>query len=476
MCGIGQRLGVISRAVRWTPESLAAQSGGRLRRCAPRPIAGVFIDSREAVPGALFVPIVAARDGHDFVSAAISAGASAILQHPGRPLPDADVTVVEVPDTLEALTRLARHARGDIQGPVVAITGSNGKTTTRAMIAAILGTGYRNVLSTRGNLNNHLGVPLTLLGEPHDPSAATVELGMNAPGENHRLAAIVEPTVGVITSVALEHLEFLGSLDAVARAEAEIIPHVREDGALVLPGDEPLLCAQIPHRYRPTVSRFGESADAVVRIENTQVGERTLARLRVPGGERVDVSLRAFGAHNARNAAAALAVGFHLGLPLRPMIAALENVEPVGDRGRTVRVGRHLVIADCYNANPGSVEAALRSLAALRASTAGPLIAVLGDMLELGHQEHRLHADMGRLAAELDLDLLVTLGSRSASTAAAARRHGARAEHFGDDIEAAAQRVRASLSERSGAVLVKASRGMRLERVVDALARTACAT
>jgi UDP-N-acetylmuramoyl-tripeptide--D-alanyl-D-alanine ligase len=456
--------------VRWTPESLAAQAEGQLRRRGGLEIAGAFIDSRSPRPGALFVPIVAARDGHEFLGHAIAGGAAAVLVARGRPLPEGDATVVEVDDTLAALTRLAASSRDRVGGPVVAITGSNGKTTTRAMVEVVLASALPAVLCTRGNLNNHLGVPLTLLDEPHEPSAMVIELGMSAPGENDHLAAIVRPTAAVITSIALEHLEFMGSLEAIAAAEAEVVPHVAEGGVVVVPSDEPTLLPYLPKGPHPAVLRFGPGDDADVQVLGVEPGERTEAVLRLPSGERVTVRLRCFGAHNARNAAAALAVGTWLDLPLRPMLDALEAVEPVGDRGRVHAWGEHLVIADCYNANPGSMEAALASLAALRRHRAGPQVAVLGDMLELGPRELELHAEVGRRCAALGLTRVITLGPRSEATARAAADGGVMAVHVGDDVDAAVAAVRELLHGAApGAVLVKGSRGMRLERVVAAL-------
>ena len=437
-------------------------------------IAGAFIDSRQPRAGGLFVPIVAARDGHDFLPQAIAGGAAAVLVGSDHTLPDeslgsSGVTVVQVDDTLVALQRLGARSRDRVSGPVVSITGSNGKTTTRAMVAAVLGTALDPVLCTRGNLNNHLGVPLTLLDEPHDPAAMVIELGMSAPGENDRLAEIVRPSIAVITSIALEHLEFMGTLEAIAAAEAEVVPHVDPSGVVVVPSDEPTLRPHLPAGPRPAVLRFGPDEDAEVRVLGVVQGERTAATLRV-GGERVTLRLQLFGAHNARNAAAALAVGMHLGLPLRPMVEALEAVEPVGDRGRVLHHGEHLVIADCYNANPGSVEAALTALASVRVSRSGPLVAVLGDMLELGPQEAELHAEVGRRCAALGIDEVIALGPRSEATVQAARTAGISARHLGDDVEAAAAAVRSALGDAApGAVLIKASRGMRLERVVAAL-------
>lgn len=455
----------------WTPETLAAAAGGRLLRRGERAIAGAFIDSRNPVVGGVFVAIVAARDGHEFIPAALAGGAAALLVGPGRALPDGDITVVEVEDTLAGLQALAADARSRCAGPVVAVTGSNGKTTTRAMIDAVLCTRFERVLATAGNFNNHLGVPLTLLGEPEDPDAAVLELGMSAPGENDRLGAIVRPEVAVITSVALEHLEFMGTLEAIAAAEAEVVRHLRPGGVVVLPDDEPLLTPHIPAEV--TALRFGAGADTAVQILGVEQDERTHVTLRLHhragAGEEVRLGLSVFGEHNARNAAAALAVGLHLGCPVPAMLEALERVEPVGDRGRVLRFGPHLLIADCYNANPGSMAAALRSLAGLRGRRTGPLVALLGDMLELGETGPQLHAELGALAAALGLDAVFTFGPLAQHAAAAARAGGIAAWHAGDSVEDAAAAVRARFDTLPGALLVKGSRGMRLERVIALL-------
>jgi len=462
--------------VHWTPETLAAAAGGRLLRRSERAIAGAFIDSRAPVVGGLFVPIVAARDGHDFIPAALAGGAAAVLVRPGLAPDGGDCTVVEVEDTLLALQRLARDARARCTGPVVAITGSNGKTTTRAMIDAVLGTRFARVLATRGNFNNHLGVPLTLLGEPEDPEAAVLELGMSAPGENDLLGAIVRPQVAVITSIALEHLEFMGSLEAIAAAEAEVVRHVQPGGVVVVPDDEPLLA---PHMGDVRALRFGEGPDSAVQIVGVEQDERTHVTLRLhhrAGGEEVRLGLSVFGAHNARNAAAALAVGLELGCPVPAMLEALERVLPVGDRGRVLRFGPHLLIADCYNANPGSMAAALRSLAGLRGRRTGPLVALLGDMLELGESAPQLHADLGALAADLGLDAIFTFGPLAQHASAVARAGGIAAWHAGESVDDAVAAVRARFDTRPGALLIKGSRGMRLERVVDALTQQAVDT
>jgi len=436
-------------------------------RDAGREIVGVYLDTRRPVVGALFVPIVAARDGHAFLGEAIAAGAAAVLVQRGREIPPGDVSVIEVDDTLVALQRLGAARRAALDGPVVSITGSNGKTTTRAMIAAVLETAYPRVLCTRGNLNNHLGVPLTLLGAPEQPQAMVVELGMSAPGENDLLAGLVSPTVAVITSVALEHLEFMGSIEAIAAAEAEPIAHVRDGGMVVVPSDEPLLGPHVPRDGRCRVWRVGPDADADVRLVEVVQGATTRARMATTVHGEFAVELRVFGLHNARNAGAAIAVGTALGIGLEDMLGALAAVEPVGDRGRTIELWPHLVVADCYNANPGSVAAALRSLGALADDRRR--IAVLGDMLELGSNELALHAAVGDACAAAGVHALVAFGPRSRETARVAAGHGILVLAT-EDIDAVGPWLAAHL-EQPAAVLVKGSRGMRLERVVEGLQR-----
>lgn len=419
------------------------------------------------------MPLIAARDGHEFIAQAVAGGASAVLCQPGRSLPEGDFTAVEVADTQVALTELGRHARVTKGGPAVAITGSNGKTTTRAMVQAVLEASFHPVLCTQGNLNNHLGVPLTLLDEPHEPEAMVLELGMSAPGENDHLASIVEPTVGVITSIALEHLEFMKTIEAIADAEFEVARHVDPGGALVIPVDEPLLAERIPADYGPRVIRVGPLDSADVAIVAVVVGAddraRTRVELRLPGGERLELWLNTFGAHNARNAASAVAVGLALGVPVQRMAEALANVQPVGDRGRVVAMGPHLLVADCYNANPGSMEAALASFGALRVHRPGKLVAVLGDMLELGPTERDLHAAVGRFAAAQGLDAVVGFGRLGEAIVAGARAAGIDAEFVGEDVNAAVSAVEGRLGDEPGGVLLKASRGMALERVAAGL-------
>ena len=466
--------------MRWTPAALAHAAGGKLLKVGSRPIETAFIDSRQPRKDALFVPIVAARDGHEFIDSAIEGGASAVLQAKGRPVPEADVTVVEVDDTLEGLGELARSARRErAKVPSVAITGSNGKTTTRAMVEAVLACAYTPVLSTKGNFNNHLGLPLSLLEQPHRPKAEVLELGMSAPGENDHLASIVQPRMGIVTSIALEHLEFMGSLEAIAAAEAEIMPHLPPHGLLVIPSDAPLLEAHVPTGPgAPRVLRVGPDERADLRVVEAELSsEGTRGVIELPGGERVALELRVFGVHNLRNAGAALAVGVYLGIPLPAMVDALAKVDPVGDRGRVSTWRGHSIIADCYNANPGSMQVALESLAAYGGNAPIHRIAVIGDMLELGPTAAQLHREQGELAARLGVDRLIGVGPLSvqaveAFRAARGTEAGVAFDALPADATAIATSLRDALEGHEGAALLfKGSRGIRLESVVDALTR-----
>jgi UDP-N-acetylmuramoyl-tripeptide--D-alanyl-D-alanine ligase len=467
---------VLAKTVRWDPERLASDCDGRLIRQGGRPIAGAFVDSRNAEPDALFIPLVAARDGHLFIESAVRSGASAFLCVHGHPRPDLafcdlyDVSVVEVENTQIALDTLAQRSIRVGGGPRVAITGSNGKTTTRSYVAAVVSCAYPRILATRGNFNNHIGLPLSLLGAPHEPQARVLELGMSAPGENHHLAEILEPSLSVVTSIALEHLETMGTLEAIAKAEAEPFAFIPPDGAIVIPDDEPLLEAEVRSSMAARVWRFGSSPRANIRIEALTVGVPTRARIAFEDGEILPIEVQGIGRHNIRNACAALAVGEHLGIDRQAMAQAIANVAPVGDRSRVIALGRHLLIADSYNANPGSMKAALEVLRDLTESDGRLRMAVLGDMLELGPREIELHRELGVEAANAGVDTLVSLGALAKESARAfASVLPQHAAHACEDVESAVQAVVSTLraSDRPAVVLFKGSRGVRVERILN---------
>ena len=426
------------------------------------------IDSRSLTGGELFVPLAGTRtDGHAFLAAALEAGAAGSLARRGWTAPAAvkatGKPIVEVDDPLVALQTLGAHCRERADLPVVAVTGSNGKTTTKEMIAAILATG-RRVHRNVGNLNNHIGVPLTLTWLRPEHEALVVELGMSAPGEIAALAALARPGVGVLTNAGPAHLEQLGSLEAVARAKSELAEALPPSGLLVLNADDPLLWPM--NRHRPVRKRsYGldnpEADLRPARVVQTKAGGTSFS---LPGGP--DVVLALLGRHNVRNALAALLVGDEFGVPRAAAADALAAMEPPKHRLELLQAGGISVLDDAYNANPSSMGEALALLGAIE--TRGARRAVLGDMLELGPTAEALHEEVGRRVPP-DAWLYAT-GSFAAALGRGALAAGvpaARVRRF-EDVSAMAAAVAAE-AKAGDLVLVKASRGMRLERVVEAL-------
>jgi len=382
-------------------------------------LVAITTDSRTVRGGELFVALHGERyDAHAFLAEAVAAGVAGVLvaQRPEPALP-ADVSVLVVADTLRGLQDLAAARRRALAPRVLAITGSNGKTTTKEMLAAILAAavGGDRVLKTAANLNNLIGVPLTLLGLTGAERFAVVEMGMNAPGEILRLTEIADPDVGVITNVGPAHLEGVGTLEGVARAKGELFAAMRRDAIAVANADDPRVSA-LADAFPGRVVRFG--ADEAVTARDVRLDVDGLAfRLHVDG-TATDARLRIPGRHNVQNALAAAAAAHAVGIDVAAIAAGLGAAEPVGNRMRLVRLaGDVTLVNDSYNANPASVAAALRSLAE---APARRRIAVLGDMLELGATSAEHHRAIGRLAAELDLDALWLHGEFAETTAAGA--------------------------------------------------------
>ena len=452
---------------------------------------GVSTDTRGIAPGSLFVALKGERfDAHDFLVDAAAKGAAGAVVRRGTELPPGaapGIALFEVEETRAALGALARLHRGRFAIPLGAVAGSNGKTTTKEMVAAILRT-RGDALATEGNLNNEIGVPLTLLRLEPSHRAGVVEVGMSSPGELARLTAIVRPTAGLVTLVAEEHLEFLGDLDGVAEAEGELYRGLPEGATAVVNADDPRCVAQA-ERVGPGVKRisFGKSPGADVRLLRVtplgRKGQEILlegeeggdgAGRSRPGGNlqrsRVQRSVRLsfVGEHNAMNAVAAAALARALSFSFEEISLGLSAARPFAHRSRLLAAHGLTILDDCYNANPSSMAAALATLGTL----AGPgrRVAVLGVMLELGEAEAREHRALGERAAGR-ADLAAFFGPRSAEAlgvAAAAGLGGGRVAHF-LEVDALLGWLRPRL--RPGdTVLVKGSRGMRLERVVEALA------
>jgi UDP-N-acetylmuramoyl-tripeptide--D-alanyl-D-alanine ligase len=436
---------------------------------------GAASDSRAVKPGQLFFALAGERtDGFEHCGAAVRAGASAVVVPPGRGVPAGceTVPVIAVADVRAALGDLARAARAEFAGKVVGVTGSNGKTTTKELIAAALATAGV-VLRTEGNFNTEVGMPLTILSGSGAEAFWVLEMAMRARGEIAYLADIARPHVGVVTNVAAAHLGRLGSLEEVARAKGEIFGGLGPDGVAVLPNDEPRLepeAARIPEarKRRFGFTEKGAHVDRDVRILEVVAAGSTGSVVRLAVGDQpVVVRLPLAGDHNARNAAAALAVAAALKVPVLEAAGGLERAALPPHRSRIVAAGGRTVLDDCYNANPASMSAALATVMASVGASA-QAFAVLGDMLELGDEAGSLHRALGREAAFAGLAGLAAVGDFAAEVAAGAKEAGLSRSMITRDPEAAAAAV-ADWSAPGDWILVKASRGMRLERAVEAL-------
>jgi len=420
-------------------------------------------DSRTIESGALFVALRGDRfDGHEYVAAAAERGAAGAVVERELPL---SLPQLVVDDSRLALGRIAAMWREAARARVVALTGSNGKTTLKEMLAAILAQ-RGSVLATRGNLNNDIGVPLTL-SRLADEDMAVIEMGANHAGEIDYLTRLVRPDVAVLNNAGRAHLEGFGSLEGVARAKAEIINGLGDDGIFVCPADSQWTPLWRELSAGRSVITFGvEGAADVAAPADDGALEWALGTFRqifpvtLPGGEfRVELALA--GEHNRRNALAAIAAAHALGIDMEAMAAGLTSMRPVAGRLCPVpgRDGVNLV-DDTYNANPDSVIAAMRVLA----TAPGRRILVLGDLAELGDDSARLHAELGIAAKEQQLDALLTLGEDSRAASEAFGRGGA---HF-DDLEPLLDHL-GGLVSGGDTVLVKGSRAARMERVIAAL-------
>jgi len=453
---------------------VAHATGGRLvAGAADRPFSGVSTDTRTLQAGALFLALRGERfDGHAFISDARRLGAAGLLldQAPKDLEPTADLAVIVVPDTLEALQALGRDVRRRSHARVVAITGSAGKTTTKEVAATLLATTFK-VFRNRGNLNNHIGLPLSLVELCHGPDVAVVELGMNHAGEIRTLVRIAEPDMRVWTNVGDAHIGHFGTRDAVADAKAEIFESAGDRTVMIVNADDPLVMARAARLERGRVVTFGESPAATVRaVEVVDRGlDGTDARVDTPAGSRpLHVPLP--GRPHLSNVLAAMSVALEFGVPLDAIVPAVASIQAVARRGAVTRRGDGTrIVDDSYNASPAAMRAMLAALAAT--ASAVQRVAMLGEMLELGDQSYALHEATGRAAASAHVDTLVVVGGSAAdglvdgAVAAGLRRD--RIHRFAAS-DAAAAEARTFVSP-GDVVLVKGSRGTRMDLVVDRL-------
>jgi UDP-N-acetylmuramoyl-tripeptide--D-alanyl-D-alanine ligase len=431
-------------------------------------------DSRAARDGRLFFALPGERvDGFDFCGDAVRAGAAAVVvaARRGRPAGCDRVPVLAVDDPRRALGTLAHALRSRFRGRVVGVTGSNGKTTTKELVSAALSvTGP--VAKTAGNLNTDVGLPLTILETTGDEGFWVLEMAMRGLGQIAELAAIARPHVGVVTNVASAHIELLGSLAAIAQAKGEIFSGLADGGVGVLPSDEPLLEPHVAHLPRERQRRFGPGGDVAV-LDYVPAGVAGAVVRFAVGDVPVVTRLPLAGEHNARNAAAALAVVAALGLPSGPAAAGLAQVDLPPHRSRPLAMGGRVVLDDCYNANPASMTAALRALAASTRAGGrgvGDAYALLGDMLELGDHAEAEHRQVGAELVRAGFAGVAGVGALGARIAEGARIAGMDADRaLTCDDPAVAARAVAGWTRPGDWILVKASRGARLERAIDEL-------
>ena len=444
----------LSEVAMWTRGSL---------RGADATIRGVATDTREPMQGALFVALKGERfDGHEFVVAAQAAGAVAALV--SRPV-DADLAQVIVADTLLALGDLASAVRAQRRARVIGITGSNGKTTVKTLLAAILALHGRTHVNA-GNFNNEIGLPLSLLALPADADYAVLEMGAGKPGDIAYLAAIARPEIGLVNNIAAAHLERMGTIEGIAETKGALYAALPPHGVAVINADDAFASTFANTSHAARTLRFGlERTDVDVSATDLRLGTRAQFRLRV-GDASIDIDLPLAGRHSVMNALAAATLAHAIGVPLATIAQGLAAAPAV--KGRLVRQpmpGGWTLIDDSYNANPGSTAAAIDTLVELvREQDGSEAWLVLGDMRELGAGAVTLHAQSGALAKERGVARLFTVGDLAHASALA---FGDGAQHFGnqqDLVAALAAQVHPGVT-----VLVKGSRGSAMDRVVRAL-------
>ena len=445
-------------------------SGEILGRVERMEIKGVSIDSRTIKEGELFVAIKGDRfDGHDFVPEAIKRGAwGAIVERSALESKYASLgglkNIIAVEDTLHSLQEMSAAHRKKFSLPLVGITGSNGKTTTKEMLACILRQ-KGPVLKNEGNLNNHIGVPLTLMGLNAGHKTAVVEMGMSGPGEIKMLTRLVMPTVGVITNIGPAHLEFLGSMDMVVQAKGELLENMEPNSIVVLNADDRYFEA-LKTKFNGSMITFGIDNPADVTAVDIRQ-EKNITDFNIRSGDSaVRVRLQAVGRHNVYNALAAAAAALAVGMPLESVKYGLEDFSPIAMRSELKQIKGRLVLEDCYNANPRSMEAALDTLVSLRQG--GKIIAVLGDMLELGEASGDAHRAIGAAAARLGVDLLITVGPLSKLIGDGAREAGMPRERVvGARSNADAAAILRERSQNGDVILIKGSRAVKMEKILE---------
>jgi UDP-N-acetylmuramoyl-tripeptide--D-alanyl-D-alanine ligase len=426
---------------------------------------GVTVDSRKVFPGEAFFAIKGNNlDGHGFIKDAFSKGAEIAvvekkwLNENIQYFPER--TFVAVNDTLKSLQELANNHRRKFSIPLIAITGSNGKTTTKDITAQVLSKKMK-ILKTEGNLNNHIGMPLTLLRLNEEHRIAVVEIGINHKGELMQLCEIAEPTHGIITNIGRAHLEFLSTVEGVAEEKSQLFKYLGQNGTAFVNIDDELVA-----KYQNLVGikiTYGQNKLAQVRGKITGIAENGCINMEV---KKTQIYLQIPGKHQFYNALAACAVGLTFGVEIEEIKNALETFRPGNKRMEIIDIGSVKFINDSYNANPDSVKVALETLKNMEIENGGRKVVVFGDMFELGEKSIEEHRKIGKLASELRFDFLFTVGNNAKFTATEAiKSRMQNVEHFNDKHKLA--RYLKEFLQENDIVLIKGSRGMKMEEILD---------
>lgn len=426
---------------------------------ADKEISSVYIDSRKVEKGSLFIPVVGGRvDGHDFIEQAFEKGALCTLSEKKL---DGKFPYIHVSSTLQALKDIAAFYLRQLAVPVVGVTGSVGKTSTKEVIANVLEQGFCT-LKTEGNFNNEIGLPLTVFRLRDEHEAAVLEMGISDFGEMSRLTQIARPDIAVITNIGLCHLENLGSRDGILKAKTEIFEGLKENGSIILNGDDDKLRTIREYRgIRPVF--FGISPENDIYADNIEnLGLKgTICMIHTPE-ETFKVQIHVPGVHMVSNALAACAVGRCMGLSVSQIRDGIESLQPVKGRMNLIHTGKYTIIDDCYNANPVSMKSSIDLLK----EASGRKVCILGDMFELGENENMLHGEVGAYVAETGVDVLVTVGKRCEYMhEEALRSETCQCWHF--DNKKDAMEELENIMCRGDSVLVKASHGMEFPEIVS---------
>ncbi|PYG88437.1 UDP-N-acetylmuramoyl-tripeptide--D-alanyl-D-alanine ligase [Ruminiclostridium sufflavum DSM 19573] len=448
-------------------ELVRAVNGKLLWGKAEQVFSGVTTDSRRVAEGNLFIPLAGERfDGHDYIEQCFSSGAAVCLTE--RTIPQKDnAAAVLVDDTARALRDLAAWHRKKHAIPVVGITGSVGKTSTKDMIACVLSKKY-DVLKTQGNFNNEIGLPLTILNLNDRHEAAVIEMGMSGFGEISRLTAIAQPQIAVITNIGVSHIEKLGSRQGILKAKLEIFEGLKPGGLAVLNGDDPLLKGlEESLEYKTVYYGMNSGLDYVAEGYESLGEAGTSFSIRL-GEKLFKVFLPVPGIHNVYNALAAIAVGIEMNIPMDTIVEGIGAFSPGNMRQNIIAFKGIKIINDAYNASPQSMQAAINVLEELCSKTRG--IAVLGDMLEMGDMSEELHYEVGSFIKDKKIDYLITIGNASQNIMQAAADSGKKAitlRHFNTNGEALEYIL--SIIRQGDYVLIKGSRGMKMEQITEGI-------